>query len=133
MWVCISGEISFAQVSAKIDFRRDVQPLFREHCIGCHGPTQQMNGFRLDQRRYVMPNRVGANGAAVFPGSNGASRRARGMWVKRGVALTPFPNNPPKRYTSETYGIVPLSLTCALAPTSASREQYLRLSGLKRN
>jgi len=74
LWLFISGEISFAQVSAKIDFRRDVQPLFREHCIGCHGPTQQMNGFRLDQRRYVMPNRLGANGAAVAPGNSAKSR-----------------------------------------------------------
>src|SRR5262249_9989932 len=74
LWLFISGEISFAQVSAKIDFRRDVQPLFREHCIGCHGPTQQMNGFRLDQRRYVMPNRLGANGAAVAPWNRAKSR-----------------------------------------------------------
>src|SRR5215510_3191265 len=74
LWLFISGEISFAQVSAKIDFRRDVQPLFREHCVGCHGPTQQMNGFRLDQRRYVMPNRLGANGAAVAPGNSAKSR-----------------------------------------------------------
>ena len=74
LWLFISGEISFAQVSAKIDFRRDVQPLFREHCIVCHGPTQQMNGFRLDQRRYVMPNRLGANGAAVAPGNSAKSR-----------------------------------------------------------
>ena len=40
----------------------------------CHGPTQQMNGFRLDQRRYVMPNRLGANGAAVAPGNSAESR-----------------------------------------------------------
>ncbi|HUQ92961.1 MAG TPA: ankyrin repeat domain-containing protein [Bryobacteraceae bacterium] len=73
VWLCISGELSFAQVSAKIDFRRDVQPLFREQCTGCHGPTQQMNGFRLDQRRYVMPNRIGANGAAVAPGNSAKS------------------------------------------------------------
>src|SRR5438046_2019694 len=73
VWVCISGEISFAQVSAKVDFRRDVQPLFREHCTSCHGPAQQMNGFRLDQRRYVLPNLLGANGAAVVPGNSAKS------------------------------------------------------------
>ena len=73
VWLCLSGELSFAQVSGRIDFRRDVQPLFRQHCISCHGPAQQMNGFRLDQRRYVMPNRVGANGAAVDPGNSAKS------------------------------------------------------------
>lgn len=75
-WACvfISAGISFAQGSASVDFRRDVQPLFREHCIGCHGPTQQMHGFRVDQRRYVLPNLVGANGAAVVPGNSAKSR-----------------------------------------------------------
>jgi ankyrin repeat protein len=73
VWISICGGISPAQVSGRIDFRRDVQPLFRQHCIGCHGPARQMNGFRLDQRRYVMPNRVGANGAAVAPGNSAKS------------------------------------------------------------
>jgi ankyrin repeat protein len=33
-----------------------------------------MGGFRLDQRRYAMPNRVGANGARIAPGESGRSR-----------------------------------------------------------
>src|SRR5207249_4732617 len=32
-----------------------------------------MNGFRLDQRRYVLPNLLGANGAAVVPGNSAKS------------------------------------------------------------
>jgi len=36
--------------TGKVDFRTAVQPLLKEHCISCHGPTQQMNGFRLDKR-----------------------------------------------------------------------------------
>src|SRR4051794_34847870 len=57
-----------------VDFGRDVQPLFKEHCISCHGPAQQMNGFRLDQRRYALPNRVGANGSRIVPGNSEGSR-----------------------------------------------------------
>ena len=45
------GGAALAQAPAKIDFRRDVQPLLKAHCIGCHGPTQQMSNFRLDRRR----------------------------------------------------------------------------------
>lgn len=41
--VCISG-------APKVDFKRDVQPIFRANCIGCHGPAMQKNGFRLDRR-----------------------------------------------------------------------------------
>jgi ankyrin repeat protein len=63
-----------AQIPSKVDFARDVQPLFKQYCIGCHGPTQQMNGFRLDQRRFSMTNRVGANGARIVPGNSEGSR-----------------------------------------------------------
>jgi ankyrin repeat protein len=68
-----SGSIA-AQAPAKVDFARDIQPLFKEHCVSCHGPAQQMNGFRLDQRRFSMTNRVGANGARIVPGKSAASR-----------------------------------------------------------
>src|SRR6476660_6001049 len=41
-------------VAGRVDFRRDVQPLLKQYCIECHGPTQQMHGFRLDRRRDAM-------------------------------------------------------------------------------
>ncbi|HSB11321.1 MAG TPA: ankyrin repeat domain-containing protein, partial [Blastocatellia bacterium] len=40
--------------SGKVDFRRDVQPLLKQYCIECHGPSKQMHGFRLDRRRDAM-------------------------------------------------------------------------------
>ena len=48
------AQAAHAQVPAKIDFVRDVQPIFTTYCIGCHGPSQQMNGLRLDRRRDAM-------------------------------------------------------------------------------
>ena len=30
-----------AQAPVKVDFGRDIQPLLREHCVECHGPSQQ--------------------------------------------------------------------------------------------
>ena len=73
LWACLGGELLAAQSTEKIDFGRDVQPILREHCFGCHGPSQQMRGLRLDQRRAAMPNRVGANGASIIPGNSAAS------------------------------------------------------------
>jgi ankyrin repeat protein len=35
---------------ARVDFGRDVQPIFRQNCVSCHGPAVRQNGFRLDQR-----------------------------------------------------------------------------------
>lgn len=43
-----------SQVSSKVDFRRDVQPLLKQYCVECHGASQQMHGFRLDRRRDAM-------------------------------------------------------------------------------
>ena len=45
---------AMAQAPAKVDFARDIQPLFRQNCVGCHGPSQQRNGLRLDRRSSVL-------------------------------------------------------------------------------
>ncbi len=39
---------------AKVDFVRDVQPIFRQQCYSCHGPNVHQNGFRLDRRAEAM-------------------------------------------------------------------------------
>src|ERR1051325_10613978 len=68
--VCALGN-AHAQDAGKIDFARDVQPLFKAHCIDCHGPKQQKNGFRLDRRRDAMK---GGTGTMIGPGNSQASR-----------------------------------------------------------
>ena len=40
--------LSAAVQAAPVDFVRDVQPVFQQHCYACHGPDKQKNGFRLD-------------------------------------------------------------------------------------
>lgn len=37
-----------------VDFLRDVQPVLRARCHGCHGASQQMKGLRLDQKESAM-------------------------------------------------------------------------------
>jgi ankyrin repeat protein len=78
-----------AQVAAKVDFARDVQPLFLTYCYGCHGPTVQTNNFRLDRRRDSLPNRVGANGARVVPGNSAASRLYLRVTGQAGLQMPP--------------------------------------------
>ena len=34
----------------KVDFAKDIQPLFKARCYGCHGSQQQMSGLRLDAK-----------------------------------------------------------------------------------
>ena len=53
-----------AQSASKVDFAKDVMPILRQNCAGCHGPAQQVSGFRVDRRSIVI-NRRG-----VVPGSS---------------------------------------------------------------
>ena len=60
-----------AQGQSRVDFRRDVQPLLRDHCYACHGPEQQMNGLRLDRRADAMR---GGGQSVIGPGNAEGSR-----------------------------------------------------------
>jgi hypothetical protein len=60
-----------AQAPARVEFARDVQPIFRDKCYGCHGPDQQMNGFRLDRRADAMR---GGRQTNIGPGNADGSR-----------------------------------------------------------
>jgi ankyrin repeat protein len=63
--VCLVPQV-FSQASApKVDFARDVQTIFRQNCIGCHGPTKQNSGLRVDRKSSVLKR--GAR--RVMPGS----------------------------------------------------------------
>ena len=78
-----------AQTPVKVDFARDIQPLFQQQCVGCHGPSQQMNGLRLDRRRDAMRG-SSAGGVAIRPGNGAISA----LYLK--VAGTAFgPQMPP--------------------------------------
>ncbi|HEY4839735.1 MAG TPA: ankyrin repeat domain-containing protein [Candidatus Acidoferrales bacterium] len=69
--VCVFWGISRAQEPRKLDFARDVQPIFKSKCIGCHGPVQQKNGLRLDRRSDAMR---GGTIADIGPGNSAGSR-----------------------------------------------------------
>src|SRR5246127_2225264 len=61
-----SGQTS---TPAKVDFGRDVLPIFREQCGDCHGPAKQRAGMRLDRRSSVMKS----FSRRVVPGSSANS------------------------------------------------------------
>jgi ankyrin repeat protein len=60
-----------ARGADRVDFRRDVLPIFRAHFFSCHGPKQQKNGFRLDRRRDALR---GGTAVMIGPGDSEASR-----------------------------------------------------------
>ena len=67
-----------------VDYARDIAPVFREHCVSCHGPAQQQSLLRLDLR--VLALRGGLSGKVIVPGHGGDSvlvRRLRGQVTPR--------------------------------------------------
>jgi ankyrin repeat protein len=67
----LSAGLLTAQTPGKVDFRRDIQPIFHEKCIGCHGPSQQNAGMRLDRRSSAMESR---GSIRLGPGNAAGSR-----------------------------------------------------------
>jgi ankyrin repeat protein len=67
---CVVGRASGEEL-AKVDFARDVQPLFKAHCVKCHGSKVQKNGFRLDRRSDAMR---GGTSPMIAPQNSQASR-----------------------------------------------------------
>jgi len=86
VWVCAFG-VASAQDPVKIDFGRDVQPLFKTHCVECHGAKQQKNGLRLDRRRDAM---MGGTFTMIMPGNSETSRLYfRLIGAKEGMQMPP--------------------------------------------
>ncbi len=48
-------------------YPRDIQPVFDQYCVSCHGPARAENGLRLDNYQNVMKGTQ--YGPVVVPGS----------------------------------------------------------------
>jgi mono/diheme cytochrome c family protein len=89
LWAFLLSGTLAAQAPEKVDFAVDVQPILRQHCVECHGPSQQMRGLRLDRRRDALPNRVGANAARIIPGNSSRSLLFRRLTGKESGSQMP--------------------------------------------
>jgi mono/diheme cytochrome c family protein len=58
--------------AAVVDFRGDVAPLLRQHCLACHGPEHPKGGLSLDTRRHAL--RGASSGPVLAAGRSAASR-----------------------------------------------------------
>ncbi len=82
--------IGTISVHAAVDFARDIQPLFAEHCLECHGPDKAKGGLLLTSREASMKKlKSGAQG--IIPGD--ASHSAI---IQRLLSTDPDEHMPPK-------------------------------------
>ncbi len=70
---CLAARLLAAAQTAPVDFDRDVRPILREKCLGCHAGTQAQAGLRLDERQRALVG-SNANGIVIVPGNSARSR-----------------------------------------------------------
>jgi hypothetical protein len=58
--------------SQKIDFARDIQPIFAQNCYACHGPHRQDSQVRWDNKEIALQG--GEHGVDILPGKSAESR-----------------------------------------------------------
>src|SRR5436190_24010937 len=51
-----------------IDFRTDIEPILREHCLRCHGPEKRKGGLLLTSRKNSLAP-ADSGHAAIVPGN----------------------------------------------------------------
>ena len=85
----------------RVDFPRDIKPLFRESCYSCHGPKQQMGGLRLDEKAAALAG--GYSGAMIKPGNSAASKLIQLVAGLRKDLIMPMVG---ERLTSEQIGLL---------------------------
>src|SRR5437764_9241411 len=59
----------------KVDFARDVQPIFKAACYQCHGPDKQKGKLRLDAKTLALHG--GKSGKSIVPGKADESELLR--------------------------------------------------------
>lgn len=95
--VVIVGAAASAQTAPRVDFQRDVRPIFAEHCAQCHGvdAANRKSGLRFDLPDSALKG--GDSGApAIVPGQPGESELIRRVTsTDAGVVMPPPRHNKP--------------------------------------
>ena len=76
---------------AAVDFSRDIQPIFAEHCTNCHGPDKQKGGLNLTKQGSVL-SKLKSGKHAVIAGKPNHSELVRRLITRDEDDLMPPPD-----------------------------------------
>src|SRR5262249_14971759 len=79
-WAPSSSAAANPRQQSKVDFAREIRPIFQAQCYGCHGQNKQMAGLRLDSKKValakvIIPGR--ADESALYQRVAGIGGQAR--------------------------------------------------------
>jgi len=87
------GERGMAADQPKVDFSRDIQPIFIKRCYECHGPDKQKNDLRLDHKEDAF--RGGKSRKPIFaPGKSAESHLIERVTAKDPDEIMPNKGEP---------------------------------------
>jgi len=81
-----------ASAKVKVDFVREIQPIFRQNCYQCHGPEKQKAQLRFDSKGSVYAG--GQSGKTIEPGHSADSRVIHRVLGLDGDDRMPLHNDP---------------------------------------
>src|SRR5436309_13043543 len=65
----------------KVDFAKDIQPIFSQNCFKCHGPEKQKGKLRLDSKEAAFKG--GKDGPALVAGDASKSEMIRRLTLPK--------------------------------------------------
>jgi hypothetical protein len=78
----------------KVDFKRDIEPIFAAACVQCHGPKKAAGQLRLDTKQAALKG--GISGTIITPGDVKASRLLARILGEGGEQRMPLGSDPLK-------------------------------------
>src|SRR5437868_1228501 len=102
MWEFAMFHVAFAIVGLSIsaspesapDYRRDVEPIFKQYCTGCHNLADREGKLSLEKFDELLKG--GAGGVVVVPGRSEQSRLLLVLDGREKPAMPPEGNEGPK-------------------------------------
>ena len=95
----VLASVAAASAAGGVDFQREVQPIFAEHCTECHGPDAQKGGLNFTIREDAMKV-LESEAAAIVPGHPEKSEALARMLTSDEEDMMP-PKKKAKRPTKE--------------------------------
>ncbi len=84
----VAAIVLATHASAEVDFTREIQPLLKVRCLGCHGAKLQMHGLRLDLKAAAFKG--GESGVpAIVPGNSAQSLLIKYISANSDVVMPP--------------------------------------------
>jgi mono/diheme cytochrome c family protein len=76
----------------RIDFTREIQPIFKQYCAECHGPSKARGRLRLHTPDFIL--RGGLSGSPITPGNSEVSLLVRRVMGLDGEDQMPLDGEP---------------------------------------